>query len=99
MGVCWIHTHGLSAVGIRKGGLPLETVRLFMRLFIRPLWVVRGPKYKLLAAHWRLLQERQHALGLLVGLCQHRSRRLLDDLRFGQLGRRGRIVRVHDGTA
>lgn len=38
MGVCWIHTHGLSAVGIRKGGLPLETVRLFMRLFIRPLW-------------------------------------------------------------
>ena len=58
------------------------------------LWLRPG-----LAAQKRLLQERQHALGLLVGLCQHRSRRLLDDLRFRQLGRCRRIVRIHDGTA
>ena len=47
----------------------------------------------------QLLEQGQHRLGLLVGLGQHGSSRLLDDLVLGQLARSRSVVRVHDGAA
>ena len=46
-----------------------------------------------------LLDQREHALGLLVGLGQHGGGRLLDDLGLGQRGRGRGVVCVHDRAA
>src|SRR5690606_39918194 len=46
-----------------------------------------------------LAQQAEDCLRQLVGLSQHRSTCLLHDLVFGQVGRLGCVVGVHDATA
>ena len=46
-----------------------------------------------------LLQQREHALGLLVGLCEHGGGSLLNNLRLRQLRGGSGIGGVHDCAA
>ena len=43
-----------------------------------------------------LAQERENVLLALIGLCQHRSGSLAEDLRLGERGSLGRVIRVLD---
>jgi len=46
-----------------------------------------------------LLEQRQHTLSRLVGLCQHRSRSLCEDLALRQGCGFLAVVSIHDGAA
>src|SRR5690606_19643178 len=47
-------------------------------------------------SRYRLTQQRQDVLLALVGLREHRSRRLAEDLRLGERGGLGRVVGILD---